>query len=191
MFNLRLTIAIAIILFFAVAHAYDVVFDPNQEHATILELNDLAETYRECQDNYINGTVRKVRGNFPKIEIYLKSLEDSELFVVQLHLNELDMVTLKSLDTLIFPGSLINAYIQRCGSGAIPYLISITKLGHFRQRERYANKARIPRRSHVSAPLVTLPPAYYYGAMGWSSGCGTRGGPGWRKPNGKCASWQD
>lgn len=24
-----------------------------------------------------------------------------------------------------------------------------------------------------------------------SDGCGGRGGPGWRKPNGKCASWRD
>ena len=28
----------------------------------------------------------------------------------------------------------------------------------------------------------------YYGEK---RGCGSRGGPGWRKPNGKCASWED
>ena len=26
---------------------------------------------------------------------------------------------------------------------------------------------------------------------GYSGGCGSRGGPGWRKANGKCASWRD
>jgi hypothetical protein len=31
---------------------------------------------------------------------------------------------------------------------------------------------------------------YRSGGRG-SDGCGGRGGPGWRKPNGKCASWRD
>jgi hypothetical protein len=26
---------------------------------------------------------------------------------------------------------------------------------------------------------------------GGSGGCGSKGGPGYRKPNGKCASWKD
>ena len=29
------------------------------------------------------------------------------------------------------------------------------------------------------------------GARGGGSGCGSRGGPGFRKPNGQCASWRD
>ena len=29
------------------------------------------------------------------------------------------------------------------------------------------------------------------GRGGGSSGCGSRGGPGYRKPNGKCAGWND
>jgi len=32
----------------------------------------------------------------------------------------------------------------------------------------------------------------YEGASkGLKRGCGSRGGPGWRKPNGRCASWRD
>lgn len=30
-----------------------------------------------------------------------------------------------------------------------------------------------------------------YGGRGGGIGCGSRGGPGWRKPNGQCASWRD
>lgn len=30
-----------------------------------------------------------------------------------------------------------------------------------------------------------------YRSIGGSEGCGSRGGPGWRKANGKCASWHD
>jgi hypothetical protein len=49
-------------------------------------------------------------------------------------------------------------------------------------------------RGLVVAPTSTYAPYYpsytspYYGN---SSGCGSRGGPGWRLPNGKCASWSD
>ena len=32
----------------------------------------------------------------------------------------------------------------------------------------------------------------YEGASkGLRHGCGSRGGPGWRKPNGRCASWRE
>lgn len=39
---------------------------------------------------------------------------------------------------------------------------------------------------HSTAPSVTLPPVTY--AHHKRGGCGSRGGPGYRLPNGKCAS---
>ena len=42
------------------------------------------------------------------------------------------------------------------------------------------------------AEAARSPPRQTYRPSGRSSdGCGGRGGPGWRKPNGKCARWRD
>ena len=68
-----------------------------------------------------------------------------------------------------------------------------------------APKQRSPERRAVSADGANKPPSRparadatrstrseAYRPSGRSSdGCGGRGGPGWRKPNGKCASWRD
>lgn len=47
---------------------------------------------------------------------------------------------------------------------------------HQNSRGSNGNNRRGTSRSH-----------YGYG----SGGCGSRGGPGWRRPDGKCASWRD
>jgi len=53
-------------------------------------------------------------------------------------------------------------------------------------------KATVPPRA---APTVAQPPAApaggNNGVTGGGSGCGSRGGPGYRLANGKCASWED
>jgi len=47
-----------------------------------------------------------------------------------------------------------------------------------------------PRPARADAPRSTHSDAYRPSGRS-SDGCGGRGGPGWRKPNGKCASWRD
>lgn len=47
-----------------------------------------------------------------------------------------------------------------------------------------------PRPARDDATRSTRSGAYRPSARS-SDGCGGRGGPGWRKPNGKCASWRD
>ena len=112
------------------SYAADVVFDKRQSIAKILEINNIHETYGECSDEYINGKITRVEGAYPSISIFFKSLDGKNTSAADLDLHEMDMVTLKSLDTIIFRGNRVKTYIQRCGSGAIPYLIfikSITK----------------------------------------------------------------
>ena len=112
------------------SHAADVVFDKRQSIAKISEINNIQETYRECTDEYMNGKITKVEGKYPSISIFFKSLDGKKTSAADLDLHEMDMVTLKSLDTIVFKGNRVKTYIQRCGSGAIPNLIfikSITK----------------------------------------------------------------
>lgn len=45
-----------------------------------------------------------------------------------------------------------------------------------------------PKSDHVSHSKKGLPTASWLEARG---GCGSKGGPGWRKSNGQCASWKD
>jgi len=54
--------------------------------------------------------------------------------------------------------------------------------------ERVTNPSPRPQQAEVAqrAPRE----AYRSGGRG-SGGCGSRGGPGWRKANGQCASWRD
>lgn len=52
-----------------------------------------------------------------------------------------------------------------------------------------ASKAE-PRATRANVTHGTPREAYRSGGRS-SDGCGGRGGPGWRKPNGKCASWRD
>ncbi len=47
-----------------------------------------------------------------------------------------------------------------------------------------------PRRASSGGEDRYAPPSYEYGGAG-SGGCGSRGGPGYRLSNGKCASWDD
>jgi len=54
--------------------------------------------------------------------------------------------------------------------------------------ERVSNTA--PRPQQTEATQRAPREAYRSGGRG-SGGCGSRGGPGWRKANGQCASWRD
>lgn len=110
------------------SYAADVVFDKKQSVAKILEINDIQEIYRECNDKYMNGKITKVEGEYPSISIFFKSLDGKIKSAIDLELSGMDMVTLKSLDTIIFKGNRVKTHIQRCGSGAIPYLISIKSI---------------------------------------------------------------
>lgn len=110
------------------SNAADVVFDKRQSLTKILEINNIQKTYRECDDEYINGKITKVEGEYPSISIFFKSSDGKRTSATDLDLREMDMVTLKSLNTIIFKGNRVKTYIQRCGSGAIPYLISIKSI---------------------------------------------------------------
>lgn len=107
------------------SHAADIVFDEKQSTAKILEINNIQETYHECDNEYMNGKITKVEGEYPSISIFFESLDGKKTSATVLDLREMNMVTLKSLNTIIFKGNRVKTYIQRCGSGAIPYLISI------------------------------------------------------------------
>ncbi len=107
------------------SYAADVVFDKRQSIAKISEINNIQETYPECNDEYINGKITKIEGKYPSVSIFFKSLDGKKASAADLDLREMDMVTLKSLDTIIFRGNRVKTYIQRCGSGNIPYLIFI------------------------------------------------------------------
>lgn len=47
-----------------------------------------------------------------------------------------------------------------------------------------------PRPARADVPRSASRENFRLGGRG-SGGCGSRGGPGWRKPNGQCASWRD
>ena len=79
-------------------------------------------------------------------------------------------------------------------------------LSSFPSRTGYGsnvNLFRLPRRENVksssknngrympSIPSHASSSNSYYGSYGGGGGCGSRGGSGWRKANGKCASWRD
>lgn len=53
--------------------------------------------------------------------------------------------------------------------------------------ERVSNPAPRPQQTEATQRA----PREAYRSGGRSGGCGSRGGPGWRKANGQCASWRD
>lgn len=110
------------------SYAIDVMFYKKQEITRILEINEINKTYAECSDEYMNGRIAKVEGRYPRISIDFKSNSKNITSSAELDLGEMNMVALKALDTIIFTGSRVKAYIQRCGSGGLPYLIYIKKL---------------------------------------------------------------
>lgn len=107
------------------SYAIDIVFDKKQNVAKILEINEIQETYTECTDEYMDGKITKVEGSYPIISIHIESKNQKLTSGANIYLEEMDMVTVKAINTIIFPGSRVKTYIQRCGSGAIPYLIYI------------------------------------------------------------------
>lgn len=109
------------------SYAIDVVFDKNQKIAKILEINEIQETYKECSDEYMNGRIYKIEGQYPSISVFLKSTNGKMTTAFDIYLNEMDMVTIKALDTIVFKGGRVKTHVQRCGSGALPYIISIKK----------------------------------------------------------------
>ena len=128
--NTKINTIISFLLSMAFINAYaiEVVFDGKQKTAKILEINEMGNTYSECSDEYIVGKIYKIDGEYPSIDIYLKSTDGKKDSAATIDLGEMDMVTVKSIDTIVFVGSKVKTYIQRCGSGAIPYLIYIKNL---------------------------------------------------------------
>lgn len=86
--------------------------------------------------------------------------------------------------------------LRICASGRTPSLCRHSLLTEDQRREIAVVEERV-RASNLSAsrnfylPPDTRPSGGDAYGGGRSGGCGSRGGPGWRKANGKCASWRD
>lgn len=83
--------------------------------------------------------------------------------------------------------------LRICSSGNTPSLCRKAMLAPAeRQTTEAAEKMVRDRRQERQPPQRFVPDNRSKApATNYSSGCGSRGGPGWRKPNGKCASWRD
>ena len=85
--------------------------------------------------------------------------------------------------------------LKVCSTGKYPSLCKHSWLNPEQSREVEGAelKSRAALATLYAQPLVAFPPKAQgdYSSRQNSGGCGSRGGPGWRKPDGKCASWQD
>ena len=102
--------------------AEEVVYD-NQ--GKLIELSQLSATYAECSDQRYAAKITKIEGKYPELDLWFKSINGKKVDAVTLPLRELSMATIRSLDNLVYKGSSVYVHIQYCGSGALPYLISL------------------------------------------------------------------
>ena len=88
-----------------------------------------------------------------------------------------------------------SANVEVCRTGRYPSLCKHGLLTPEQRTEVEAAELRTKTStSALYAPPIAAPHSTnqgQYAAPRNSGGCGSRGGPGWRKPNGKCASWRD
>lgn len=121
--TLKLLYISVLILFPMMGFAYEAYYDPAAKTTKIVALMNIDEPYPLCTQYKFKGTISKVSGKYPTIEIWIRNGKNTEAF--DLEIGEFDMATIRSLDSLISPGKKVIAEIQRCGSGAIPSPISI------------------------------------------------------------------
>ena len=84
--------------------------------------------------------------------------------------------------------------LQRCLMGRYPSLCKHDKLTSEQATQVAAaeEKSKAAARAYLAQPSASAPTYLYAPAVSHAGGaCGSRGGPGWRKANGKCASWRD
>lgn len=102
-------------------------FDPHSKVARILAITEINEHLNECMQESHYGSITKVSGHYPTLEVWVRGRREEVAF--DLDLQEFDMVTIKALNTLVAPGKRVRVQLQRCGSGAIPYVKSIQHAG--------------------------------------------------------------
>ena len=116
----RRYLSVMLLLYVPYSMAVDVVFDPKSPTAKILQIREINPVDKACTQISYTGTIQKVEGRYPSINIFiLTNKRIKEAF--QFDLDEFDMVTLKSLETLIDPKRKVRVEGQECGSGAIFY----------------------------------------------------------------------
>lgn len=121
--QLETVAALAAICFCNAAIAADVIFDPTSKVAKILAIESITDKYEECGQKSMSGSIEKVEGKYPELTVWVKGRQVREAF--QLYLDGFDMVTVRSLDTILAVGTKVVVDIQYCGSGGIPYLRAI------------------------------------------------------------------
>lgn len=121
--QLKTVAALAAICFCNAAIAADVIFDPTSKVAKILAIERITDKLKECDQKSVSGSIEKVEGKYPELTVWVKGRQVREAF--QLFLDEFDMVTVRSLDTILAVGTKVVVDIQYCGSGGIPYPIAI------------------------------------------------------------------
>lgn len=84
--------------------------------------------------------------------------------------------------------------LQRCLMGRYPSLCKHDKFTSEQAIQVAAaeEKSKAAARAYLAQPSASAPAYMYAPPLSHTSGgCGSRGGPGWRKANSKCASWRD